>query len=84
MIDLKTIQKNINANDFKNFECYEQRRLRIEETISHAQSRYDYGLEAGLDAVSINLSWSKVVAFRQSTVVGWYWKPLIIVLSSQE
>ena len=66
MKDLKRSQKNINVNDFKDFECYEQSRLRIEKEISHEKSRYESDLRDGLNVASNCLSWSKVVAFKEA------------------
>ena len=44
--------------------------MRIEKKIGCKKIIYDYDLQEGLDAVSINPSWSEVVVFRQSEC-GW-------------
>ena len=64
MNNLKRSLNKMNVKYFEDFACYEKSRLRIEEKIAREKSRYHSDLQEGLDAVSSNPSWSKVVVFR--------------------
>ena len=63
--ELKISLSKINVYDYEDYECYEENRLRIEDSITRERKRYESNLRDGLDMKS-DFSSSKLVEYKEA------------------